>query len=158
LGYQTVDAFESDWGEYLTRLQIDRLRGVIGLRELKAKNRTAEFADIRIRRGDAEEVFTKRSIPLYTERARQAFPGLDALPPDAQGAIVSLVYNRGTSLVDKPGEDRRKEMRAIRAAIPLGDLQEIADQLRLMKRLWKPTSGLIARREQEALLVESCII
>ena len=34
----------------------------------------------------------------------------DALPPLVQGALVSLVYNRGTSMVDKPGDDRRKEM------------------------------------------------
>ena len=51
-------------------------------------------------------------------------------------------------------------MRAIRDAVPSGDLQEIADQLRSMKRLWinKGLDGLLRRREEEAKLVESCIV
>ena len=158
LGYQTVDGFESDWGNYLVRSQIERLRGVVGLREQKARSRVAELADIKIRRVDAEEVFLKRSIPVYYERARQAFAGLEQLPPDAQGAILSLVYNRGTSMIDKPGDDRRKEMRAIRDSVARQDLQGIAVQLRCMKRLWDPkkAGGLLVRRDAEAALVDSC--
>jgi GH24 family phage-related lysozyme (muramidase) len=62
-------------------------------------------------------------------------------------------------MVDKPGEDRRREMRAIRDAVADEDLQEIADQLRSMKRLWegKNLDGLLTRREAEAQLVESAI-
>ena len=62
-------------------------------------------------------------------------------------------------MVDKPGEDRRKEMRAIRGAVAEGDLQEIADQLRAMKRLWegKGLDGLLKRRDAEADMVESAI-
>ncbi len=158
LGYQTVDGFESDWGNYLVRPQIERLRGVVGLREQKARNRVAELSDIRIRRADAEDVFTKRSLPVYYERARQAFAGLDQLPLDAQGAILSLVYNRGTSMFDKPGDDRRKEMRAIRDSVGQKDLAGIAFQLRSMKRLWDPQKarGLLIRRDAEAALVEGC--
>ncbi len=159
LGYQTVDVFESDWGNYLPRPQIERLRAVIGLRQDKAKNRVAEFADIRIRRADAEDVFIRRSLPVYYERARQAYTGLEQLPPDVQGAILSLVYNRGTSMIDKPGDDRRKEMRAIRDCVVRKDLAGIAAQLRCMKRLWDPkkAGGLLVRRDAEAALVESCI-
>jgi GH24 family phage-related lysozyme (muramidase) len=159
LGYVTVDQFESDWGEYVGPGVRERLKAVIGLTGLKARNRAAGCADIRVRRADAEEVFRKRTIPRYEFLASQAFPGLEKLPADAQGALVSLVYNRGTSMVDKPGEDRRKEMRAIRDAVEEQDLQEIADQLRSMKRLWagKGLDGLLARREAEAELVESTI-
>ncbi len=84
------------------------------------------------------------------------FPGIAELPPDAQGALVSLVFNRGTSMEG----DRRAEMRAIRDAVPSSDLQEIADQLRSMKRLWinKGLDGLLRRREEEAKLIESCIV
>jgi len=108
---------------------------------------------------DAEEVFRTRSIPLQYFRTAQAFPGVELLTLDAQGALVSLVFNRGTSMVDKPGEDKRKEMRAIRDAVPTQDLREIAAQLRSMKRLWEGMNlqGLIDRREAEAVLVESCI-
>ena len=85
----------------------------------------------------------------------QAFPGVDALPADAQGALFSLVYNRGTSMTG----DSRSEMRAIRDAVPAGDLQKIADQLRAMKRLWvgKGLDGLLKRRDAEADLAESSI-
>jgi GH24 family phage-related lysozyme (muramidase) len=81
------------------------------------------------------------------------------LPAEVQGALVSLVYNRGSSMIDKPGDDRRKEMRAIRDAVAVGNLRKIADQLRSMKRLWQGQSlgGLIARREAEADLVEEAI-
>ncbi len=159
LGYQTVDGFESDWGSYLVRSQTERLRSVVGLRELRARNRVAELADIKIRRADAEEVFSKRSVPVYYERARQAFTGLEQLPLDAQGAILSLVYNRGTSMFDKPGEDRRKEMRALRDLVTKKDLAGIAFQLRAMKRLWDPQKarGLLIRRDAEAALVEGCM-
>jgi GH24 family phage-related lysozyme (muramidase) len=50
-------------------------------------------------------------------------------------------------------------MRAIREAVARGDLAEIAAQLRSMKRLWEGQGlgGLIARREEEAQLVESAV-
>lgn len=159
LGYVTVDQYESDWGERLQPATRDRLKDVVGLRAIRAKNRAPQLSDIRIRRAPSEEVFTERTIPLYTERARQAFPGFDALPLDAQGALVSLVYNRGASMVDDSPEDRRREMRAVRDAVAAEDLQEIADQLRAMKRLWvgKGLDGLLTRRDAEAALVESAI-
>ncbi len=159
LGYVTVDQFESDWGEYLGPTVRERLKAVVGMTGVRAKNRAADCADIRIRRADAEEVFTKRTIPRFEFLTSQAFPGVERLPPDTQGALVSLVYNRGASMVDKPGEDRRKEMRAIRDAVAEEDLEEIADQLRSMKRLWegRGLDGLLSRREAEAKLVESAI-
>ena len=155
LGYVTVDQFESDWGPYFTADQLNRLRDAVGKRGIAARNRAMQFVDIRIKRKDAETVFIDRSLPLYALKTEMAFPGITELPPDAQGALVSLVFNRGTSMEG----DRRSEMRAIRDAVPRGDLQEIAHQLRSMKRLWvnKGLDGLLRRREEEAKLVESCI-
>jgi GH24 family phage-related lysozyme (muramidase) len=159
LGYTTVDRFESDWGDILTAAEIQRLKEVVGLHGLSARVRAHEFSDIKINSEDAKKVFTERTLPIQQTRAQLAFPGFDQLPVDAQGALISLVYNRGTSMFDKPGEDRRKEMRAIRDAVAVGDLQEIANQLRSMERLWegKGLDGLIKRREDEAALVESSI-
>jgi GH24 family phage-related lysozyme (muramidase) len=159
LGYVTVDQFESDWGERLQPEVRGRLKDTICLRAVRAKNRAPELDDIRIRRIPSEEVFRERTIPLYTVRAQQAFPGFDDLPLDVQGALVSLVYNRGASMVDDSPEDRRREMRAVRDAVEEEDLQEIADQLRAMKRLWvgKNLDGLLRRRDAEAELVESAI-
>lgn len=159
LGYVTVDQFESDWGELVRAELASRLRAMVGLRGLRARNRVQDLSDVRIARSAAEAVFTTRTLPLFELRTEQAFPGVDALPPDVRGALVSLVYNRGTSMVDGSPDDRRREMRAIRVAVAAGDLVEIAAQLRSMKRLWqgKGLGGLIARREEEAELVETAM-
>src|SRR5512139_1943110 len=155
LGYVTVDQFESDWGPYLTSDQLNRLRDAIGKRGIAARNRAVKFEDIKIERKDAEKVFLERNIPLFALKTEMTFPGITKLPPDAQGALVSLVFNRGTSMEG----DRRREMRAIQAAVANGDLQKIADQLRSMKRLWvnQGLDGLLERRDKEAEVVESCI-
>ena len=159
LGYVTVDQFESDWGERVRADACKRLKAVVGLRAQRARNRVGELADIRVTRSAAEQVFETRTLPLYELRTAQAFPGVEALPEDARGALVSLVYNRGTSMVDNSPEDRRREMRAVRDAVAKGDLAEIAAQLRAMERLWhgKGMGGLVARREEEAQLVESAM-
>jgi GH24 family phage-related lysozyme (muramidase) len=156
LGYVTVDQFESDWGPYFSSDQLKRLKDAVGKRGIAARNRAAQLQDIRVRRKDAETVFIERNLPLYAFKTEMAFPGITEIPPDAQGALVSLVFNRGTSMEG----DRRSEMRAIRDAVARGDLQEIADQLRSMKRLWvnKGLDGLLRRRDEEAQLVESCIV
>lgn len=159
LGYVTVDQFESDWGERLKPEAGRRLKALVGLRALRARKRAGEVSRLRISREAAAQVFDTRTLPLYELRTVQAFPGMEALPGDARGALVSLVYNRGTSMVDDSREDRRREMRAIRAAVAIGNLAEIAAQLRAMKRLWEGRGlhGLIARREQEARLVEAAM-
>jgi len=159
LGYVTVDQFESDWGERVRADVCKRLKAVVGLRAQRARNRVGELADIRVSRNAAEQLFDAGTLPLYEFRTARAFPGVEALPEDARGALVSLVYNRGTSMVDNSPEDRRREMRAIRDAVAEGDLAEIAAQLRAMKRLWegKGLGGLITRREEEARLVESAM-
>lgn len=154
LGFCTADQFEKDWSPYLSSDQIERLKDVIGLSGDAAKQRAGEFRDIRIKTADAEEVFKQRTLPEYSKQTEDAFPGVDQLPPKVQGALVSLVFNRGPGMEG----DRRTEMRAIRDAVAAGDLQEIANQLRAMKRLWgQNMRGLLRRRDAEADLVESAI-
>jgi GH24 family phage-related lysozyme (muramidase) len=155
LGFVTAEQFEQDWNPYLSGDEINRLKDVIGVSGDSARQRAGEFRDIRIQRPDAEAVFKERTLPLYSQRTEDAFPGVDQLPPPAQGALVSLVFNRGTAM----DGDRRREMRAIRDAVAEGNLKEIAKQLRDMKRLWegKGLDGLLRRRDAEADLVESAI-
>lgn len=101
---------------------------------------------------DAVEVFIN-TLEKYAINALQVYPGLDQLFYDAQGAIISLVYNRGT-LIDN--SDRRKEMKELIDCIAKKDYEKIAFQIRSMKRLWNinKSRGLILRREDEAILVE----
>jgi GH24 family phage-related lysozyme (muramidase) len=101
---------------------------------------------------NAVEIFNELTWPKFTKLAEKTFPGLSEVHPDVYGAIVSLVFNRGTSL---KGESRL-EMRNIRVLIPKKDYKNIAIEIRKMKRLWvgKGLDGLIQRREDEARLIE----
>ncbi|MDD2853617.1 MAG: hypothetical protein PHY09_17165, partial [Desulfuromonadaceae bacterium] len=118
LGYVTVDQFESDWEPYLSVDALARLKTAICKTAIAAKNRAPQFTDIKIKPKDAESVFFNRTLPLHALRTEQALPGVVELPGDAQGALLSLVFNRGTSMVG----DRRLELRAIRDAVPQEDL------------------------------------
>ncbi len=155
LGYTTAAQFQADWGDHLSQDVMDKLKTAIDLKGIPAKNKAAQLHDINIDRDDALTVFTDSTVPSYEAQTRAAFPGFDNLPTDAQGALVSLVFNRGASM----SGDRRIEMRAIRDAVANGDLQEIANQLRTMKRLWvgKNMAGLLRRRDAEADMVEASI-
>lgn len=176
LGYCDAKTFIADWQPHLSPGQVGRLVTAIGKHGQAAKAIAHQFDDIAINRHDAESVFLLRTIPDEESKTLAAFPGCDLLPPDAFGALVSLIYNRGPAMADSkadPDHDRRTEMRAIRSAIKYfsalpedehlfelgGLLQEIAAQIRDMKRLWegKGLNGLITRREAEARLVESAI-
>ncbi len=155
LGQVTADQFEADWGPHLSGDALNRLKTALGKCGEAAKECAPQFSDIHIGSEDAERVFENCTLPLYAQRAEKALPGVTDLPADVQGALLSLVYNRGTSMEG----DRRTEMRAIRDAVQTRNLQEIANQLRSMKRLWagQGMDGLIRRREAEAELVESAI-
>jgi GH24 family phage-related lysozyme (muramidase) len=159
LGYVTVDQFESDWEGCFSDAEFEQLRAAVGKRGADAQALAPRLAGIKCTPLDSQRVLLTRTIPAYTDLARRTFPGFDPLPADAQGGLVSLVYNRGASMKDAPGSDNRREMRAIRDLVPRMDLRGIAAELRSMKRLWagKGLDGLLRRREAEAVLVESCI-
>lgn len=102
----------------------------------------------------AQKIFLDRTWPKFAGLTDRVFPGSDSLHPDAYGALVSLVFNRGASLRGQG----RSEMRSIRELVPTGDYRKIAEQIRSMKRLWaeRGMNGLIRRREAEAAQVEAC--
>jgi GH24 family phage-related lysozyme (muramidase) len=155
LGYKTLAQFRSDWGHRLHPATMTRLERAIGVKGQAAKALAPQFRDIAISRAPAEEVFNRSTIPSFVAQTRRAFPGVERLPADAEGALVSLVFNRGASMTG----DSRREMREVRDAVAAGDLREIAAAIRRMKRLWegKGLAGLLRRRDAEADLVESTI-
>jgi len=153
LGYNTSTQFQADWGTRMAPADFTRLKACLGSKAATAKQLIAGVKDISVPWTAASAVFFALTVPRFYREAEGAFPGMDKLPGDAQGALVSLVFNRGASMKG----DSRKEMRAIRELVPRGDLKGIAAQLRAMERLWrgKHLDGLIARREAEAKLVEN---
>lgn len=153
LGYNSASQFQADWGARLAAADFTRLKACLGAKSTRAHALIPSVKDISVPWAAASAVFFALTVPRFFREAESAFPGMDKLPGDAQGALVSLVFNRGTSMKG----DSRREMRAIRDLVPKGDLKGIAAQLRSMERLWrgKGLDGLIARREAEAKLVEN---
>ena len=95
-------------------------------------------------------MFYASTLPRFARITRDAFPGVEKLPLDAQGALLSLVFNRGASFTG----ERRKEMRAIRDELARGgSLARIAEHIEAMQRLWPDARGLRERRVREAALV-----
>ena len=136
---------------------INKLIKTVGKTKSAAKEVfTAEIKAIEISWDDALEVFYTKSMPKYAKDTIGIYPGVQLLPPDAQGALVSLVYNRGTSFT-KPSEERRKEMKNIAKHVANKDLEKIADEIVSMKRLWdiNTSRGLHIRRDNEAALVRN---
>src|SRR5690606_30273471 len=99
------------------------------------------------------QVFYATSVPVYARSTAKTYPGVELLPPDAQGALLSLVYNRGASL-DGP---RRSEMKKIAAWVKVKNLSKIGAEIRAMKRLWAgdpKMKGLLTRCVRVAALVD----
>jgi len=153
LGYQAT--FEADWAGLLTGSQMSALKQWIGIRGNGASAGLAALPGIAIPWNSAWTVFIGRSLPQSVGETRNVFFRSTELPRLCLGALVSLVYNRGTSMTDpvnNPGS--RKEMREIRDALANGRFSDIPASIRAMKRLWPEPNGLRDRREREAKLFE----
>lgn len=155
LGYCTVQQFKDAWQALLTPAAFNLLLPVVGLKGQAAQNKLQSVKMVVIPFASAKQVFEKYSLPLAAKELVAYNPKSIDLFPDAQGALLSLVYNRGRSTVDKPGETRRKEMKAIQGLINQKDYDGIAAQITSMKRLWPAGSGLLKRRDIESHLVKN---
>ena len=142
---------------FLPEAQIELITRASGKTGQRGKEYTKVLrkSNITVNWEDAIKIFEKLTWPKFTKLAEKTFPGLDELCDNAYGAIVSLVFNRGTSL----NGDSRLEMRNIKNLILEKNYNGIAKELRKMKRIWqgKGLDGLLERREAEAKLVETCI-
>lgn len=142
---------------FLTKEQIKLIQEASGKTGAKGKEyaKTLRSAGIVVTWEQALDIFNNFTVPKFEKLAEKAFPGLDKLCDNAYGAILSLVFNRGTSMIG----ERRLEMRNIRDLVPKKDYKKIAAELRKMKRIWENSSakGLMKRRDAEAALVETCV-
>jgi GH24 family phage-related lysozyme (muramidase) len=154
-GYYTPEELEKIFN-FLPKDQLTIVKGASGKtgQAGKAYTNANKNKGINISWDQAIKIFDTLTWPKFARLAEKAFPGLDELCDNAYGALVSLVFNRGTAMQG----DNRLEMRNIRVLVPKKDYKGIANELRKMKRIWegKGLDGLLARREAEAKLVESC--
>lgn len=154
LGYNTKSQFASDWKHLLPGVVFNRLESCVGIKGEYAKQMVKNVKDIEISWDDASAVFKKSTLPRFVSETLKAFPGADKLHPDAFGALVSLVFNRGASVTG----NSRREMLNIRNLISSKNYNAIANEIRSMKRLWigKGLDGLLKRRDEEAQMIDSC--
>jgi lysozyme len=102
-----------------------------------------------------------QTLSLTFAAVKVAWPGSHRLHPKAQAALISLAYNRGTSLTKKAGDalDRRREMRELQPLVVRKDYAGMARAFLSMRRIWegKGLAGLLRRREAEAALCEEAL-
>jgi hypothetical protein len=154
--YYTKNELEKIFN-FLNKEQIELIKNSSGKTGLSGKEYTKILAksNIKVSWDQALKIFNEITWPKFSKMAETIYPELNTLCDDTYGAIVSIIFNRGTSL---KGESR-SEMRNLKNLISKKSYKNIANEIRKMKRLWigKNLDGLIRRREDEALLVESCI-
>jgi hypothetical protein len=153
LGYYSKTVILNDWRELseTPRVRLSKESGYTGQR---AKSRIPAIRDILIDKGIGTRVFDNVDVAREYASCKRAFSGFEDLRPNAQAALISLTFNRGTSFVGP----NRTEMRAIRDLVPRRDYKEMANQLRKMTRVWRGTSienGMRRRRNAEAQLMET---
>ncbi len=153
LGYNRASQIQRDWSGKMSDADLEKLKKVSGLKADKAKKQLVRLKSINISFENASRIFSESTLPRYAAATRKLYPGVEKLHADAQSALLSLVYNRGSSI----SGSRRKEMAAIKPLVLQQDYAGIAQQIQSMKRLWqgKGLAGLLKRRDDEADLILS---
>lgn len=151
-GHQTRQRIATDWREHQEAERLATTAGIIGQR---ARQVLPAYRDIVTPLPMAQAVFAEATLPKYHSLAERTFSdGWQCLPPDAQGALVATVQNRGASMRG----DTRRELRVLRdECVPSCDVACMAAQFRSMKRVWVGTdveTGLGRRYEATARLAE----
>lgn len=155
LGYMSIEEFEKYFASYFTKEEITKLKAVIGVKGDNAKAKLSSVKNITLSWENAMKAFIEWTLPKFWKLTNALWPGVDKLNEKAQIALVSIVFNRGTSTKGTS----RTEMVNIKPLVVKKDYKGIAREIRSMKRLWlnKKLDGLIKRREEEAKLVELSI-
>jgi hypothetical protein len=147
LGHNSTTVIRNDWQNKLSDPALEALLEAAGKTGREAKHFISKFSGIEVPLDAAKQVFYISTLPRYAKNTLQVYPDVVNLPADAQTMLLSLVFNRGTAM----DGDRRREMKAIKPLVELGDLQGA------MKRLWniRDLPGLHKRRDKEAELIEN---
>jgi len=156
VGHNTKEQIKKALDGVLPENEIKLLQSVSGL-----KGRSAYYNGlpkvkhaVKVSYVQAEKIFKNDSLPRFTKQTGDAFRiTKDRLHPHSNGALTSLVYNRGGSMSNT---GFRKEMRQIRYNISINKEDQVPSDIRSMKRLWSYTKlkGLHLRRDTEAKLFQ----
>ena len=153
LGVTSRARIRADWQLHLNDTEVDLLLVAQGVTGANAQQLAKGLASVVIPFDMASAVFYQSTLPLFARQTQETFPGTESLPADAQGMLLSLVYNRGTKLTGPT----RTEMAAIKELVKGSntDLDAVAGQFESMVRLWPDSKGLRDRRLREAQLIRA---
>jgi len=151
IGVTSRKQIERDWRGWLADADVERLLTAQGITGLPARKLAQALSDVDVPLDMAQSVFYRSTAPLFASRTLDTYPRVDELPADAQAMVLSLIYNRGTSL----SGPRRRHMAALKPLIAGGiaNLDAIAEQFDLMTELWPDLPGLRTRRRKEATVI-----
>ncbi len=159
IGYVSADEFMADWTGLLSGDVLARLRNCAGIKGAPASRLISSLADIDVPWEAAKQVFEHASLLKSKLATIRAFPSSIYLSPDSFGALVSLVFNRGSDTRDLP---RRHEMYLVAQAMENGQVSLVPGLILAMRKVWEDDegnalpgfAGLITRREEESALFD----
>ena len=155
------DKYTADWGGKIDSADFTLLQGAVAISRSDSEDYFPKVKSVSIDYQTALEVFQDCDVHEVLDQCISAFPGFQQLSPNCQGALISLVFNRGARTTPRyNGDTSRVEMLNIKNLVPNQDYTGIASQIRHMERLWIGTDiadGMTRRREAEAQLVLSCV-
>jgi GH24 family phage-related lysozyme (muramidase) len=154
LGHTLDSVIIADWEAHPHAARMATASGLKG--EPKSLDWVRRHADIAVEWEMARKVFDQTSVVEHYRLAKRAFgPDFVLAPALCQGALVSVVFNRGASMQGP----NRSEMRVIRdKCLPDGNMQCVADNIRSMARINAGTSiakGIERRRNAEGDLCDA---
>ncbi|MGN7293299.1 hypothetical protein [Rhizobium sp. SAFR-030] len=158
LGYVSRADFQAEWKDLIHPFAIETLASVCGLKGPNAQRSLDSVTRVRIDWDAANKQFSTVLLPIFVAQTEKFLPNLSTLHEDCRGALVSLVFNRGTATsLNNDTRDTRREMRDIKALMAAQSFKEIPQKLRDMTWIWKDNPrarGVALRREAEAALFE----
>src|SRR5262249_42200500 len=144
LQFVSVDELRADWQSQIGADICTRL--AVACRIVGSDALVDTLHDIDVPLAAAMAVFSANMLPDAIQETARVYPQVVNLSPARKTALVSLILNRGTSLVDSdPVKENRREMRTIRDLLAAGNLEPVADQFDSMARLWPTLPGLVTR-------------
>lgn len=152
LGHQTSTQIKKDLSEFYPQQEVDKFLLTQGLKGENARAALTNVKEIPISKENAINL-AMRTKERFAQMTVDVYPETIKLHPHCQGALLSLIYNRG-NLINS--SDKRKEMKEIQEHLQSGNYSRIPEAIRSMKRLWEGSGqgGLVKRRESEAILFE----
>lgn len=150
LGHVAKDEFLCDWEDYLDSFDLMRLHKAIGYKGHIARELVTNLSDITIGYETAMRQFADKTLPKWIKKCEDFWPMWGKLLPMQRTALLSLAFNRGTSLVGP----RRVGMQQIVDCLNAGRLGPIPNIIRKMAQLHE-LKGLQKRRFKEAILFEN---